>query len=69
MKKTLAAFTATAAVALLAMVGGAAPASAGVRADYGAHVSDHARSEGGFSGAMNPGDHHGFAGFAEHHHH
>lgn len=69
MKKNLAAFTATTAVVLLAMVAGVAPASAGTRPDYGVHVSGHARADGGFSGAMNPGDHRGFAGFGEHHHH
>ena len=67
MTKNLAAFTATLAVALLAMLAGAAPANAGAGADYGAHVSDHARAEGVFSGAMNPGDHLGFAGFDHHH--
>jgi hypothetical protein len=68
MKKNLAALAATAAVVLLAMVVGEAPASAGTGAGYGAHVSGHARAEGGFSGVMNPGDHRGFAGFDEHHH-
>ncbi len=68
MKKNLAALTATVAVVLLTMIAGESPASAGARSDYGAHVSGHARAEGGFLGA-NPGDHRGFAGFDEHRHH
>ncbi len=67
MKRILAAFTASVTVVLLQMVAGAAPASAGAGADYGKHVSGHARAEGGFSGTMNPGVHRGFAGFDEHH--
>ena len=66
MTTNLAAFTATVAIVVLAIVAGAAPASAGARADYGAHVSGHARSDGGFSGVMNPGDHRRFVGFDEH---
>lgn len=69
MKKDLAAFAAAVAVVLLAMVAGAAPASAGASGGYGAHVSSHARDDGGFSGAMNPGDHRGSVEFGEHHHH
>lgn len=68
MKKNLAALAASVAVVLLAVVAGEAPAGAGARADYGAHVSGHARAEGGFSGVMNPGDHRGLAGFDDHHH-
>ena len=30
-------------------------------ADFGAHVSDHAKSRGGFSGDMNPGKHQGYS--------
>ena len=46
----------------------ATPATGGAGADYGDHVSTHARAEGGFSGEMNPGVHHrGFSGFAGHH--
>lgn len=69
MKMNLAAFTASVAVVLLAMVAGATPASAaaGAGALYGEHVSGHARDNGGFSRAMNPGDHRGFAGFNQHH--
>ena len=69
MKKTLAALTTSVGFVLLAMVAGEVPASAEARADYGAHVSDHARAEGGFSSAMNPGGHRGFTGYDEHHDH
>lgn len=30
-------------------------------ADFGDHVSDHAKSSGGFSGDMNPGNHKGYS--------
>ena len=55
------------ALVLLPSAAGAAPPTSGAGADYGHHIAAHARAEGGFSGQMNPGDHRGFAGFAEHH--
>jgi hypothetical protein len=51
-------------VAVMAMTAFAAsPAFAATGADYGKHVSTMAKTMG-FSGAMNPGMHQGFAGFA-----
>lgn len=67
MKKVMAAVMVTVVFALMPAVAGAAPASGGAGADYGTHVSGHARTGGGFSGDMNPGVHRGFAGFDEHH--
>lgn len=66
-KKILAAVTMSVVLLLLPTAAGAATARDGAGAGYGAHVSDHARAEGGFSGSMNPGDHRGFAGFSDHH--
>ena len=56
-------------VVFLPTAAGAVTGRDGAGAGYGAHVSTHARTEGGFSGSMNPGDHRGFAGFDEHEHH
>ena len=67
MKKIMATLTVAVVFALMPAVAGAAPASGGAGADYGTHVSGHARTDGGFSGYMNPGDHRGFAGFFDHH--
>lgn len=67
MTKTLAAVAVSVVLVLLPTAAGAATARNGAGASYGAHVSDHARTEGGFSGSMNPGDHSGFAGFGDHH--
>ena len=69
-KKMLGAVTVCAAFVLTPTAAGAAPVTGGAGADYGEHVSTHARLEGGFSGGqMNPGGHHrGFSGFDEHHH-
>jgi hypothetical protein len=66
MKKMLAAMTVGVAFVLVPAAAGAAPVTGGAGAEYGEHVSDHARA-GGFSGEMNPGRHRGFAGFDEHH--
>lgn len=56
---------------VLAVVGPAAAAPAGADgggAAFGAHISEHAITMGGFNGTMNPGVmHQGFAGFAEYH--
>jgi len=65
-KKMLVAVTVCAAFVLIPTAAGAAPVTGGAGAAYGEHVSTHARGEGGFSGQMNPGDHHGFSGFDEH---
>ena len=55
---------ALAAVALLAVLVGASPvAAAGGGAAYGACVSHHATTEGGFSRDHNPGMHRGFTGW------
>ena len=67
MKKILAAATVSLALALVPTAAGAATARDGAGAGYGAHVSTHARTEGGFSGSMQPGDHRGFTAFHEHH--
>ncbi len=54
---------ALAAGALLALLVGASPvAAADSGAAFGAHVAQHARDHGGFSGECNPGMHRGFAG-------
>ena len=66
-KTMLAAVTVSAAFVLTPTAAGAAPVTGGAGADYGEHVSTHARAEGGFSGQMNPGRHRGFSGFDEHH--
>lgn len=66
-KKMLAAVAVCAAFVLIPTAAGAAPVAGGAGADYGEHVSTHARVEGGFSGQMNPGGHRGFSGFDEHH--
>ena len=66
-KKMLAAVTVCAAFVLTPTAAGAAPVTGGAGAAYGEHVSTHARVERGFAGQMNPGDHHGFWGFDEHH--
>ena len=66
--KMLAATTACAAFVFIPNVAGASPVTGGAGAAYGEHVSTHARHPGGFSGQMNPGDHRGFSGHAEHHH-
>lgn len=51
--------------ALFAILVAASPvAAAGEGATYGACVSDHARTEGGFSRDHNPGKHRGFAGWS-----
>lgn len=68
MKKCLAASAVAVAMALLAVVAGASPASAAGPTGYGDHVSGHARAHG-FSGDRNPGDHRGFAGYDEDHQH
>ena len=67
MKKILAAVAVSVVLVLLPTAASAATARDGAGAGYGAHVSAHARTEGGFSGSMNPGDHRGFAGFFDHH--
>lgn len=67
MRKILVTGVAVSTFVLLPTAAGAAPVTGGAGAAYGQHISDHARTEGGFSGAMNPGDHQGFAGFDEHH--
>lgn len=55
---------ALAAGALLALLVGVSPvAAAGGGADFGAHVAQHARAHGGFSGECNPGMHRGFVGW------
>ena len=67
-QKMLTAAAVSAAVVLIPTAAGAAPVTGGAGADYGDHVSTHARGEGGFSGQMNPGRHHrGFSGLDEHH--
>lgn len=63
----LAAVTMCAALVVVPAVAGAAPVISGAGADYGEHVSTHARDSGGFSGHMNPGDHRGFSAHDEHH--
>ena len=67
-EKTLTAATLSVVFAFLPIAVNAAPVTSGAGAEYGAHISDHAREMRGFSGQMNPGDHSGFAGFDEHHH-
>ncbi len=66
-KMLAAASTVCAAFVLAPTAAGAAPVTGGTGADYGQHVSTHARSEPGFSSQMNPGGHHGFSGVHEHH--
>ncbi len=63
-KTMLTAATVCAAFVLTPTAAGAAPATG---AEYGAHVSAHARDDGGFSGQMNPGVHRGYSGFDEYH--
>ena len=67
LKMMLAAVTVCVTFVLTPTAAGAAPVTGGAGADYGEHVSTHARVEGGFSGQMNPGGHRGFSGFDEHH--
>jgi hypothetical protein len=67
MKKILLTAVAVSTFVLLPTAAGAVPMTGGAGAAYGEHISEHARAEGGFSGVLNPGDHHGFAGFDEHH--
>jgi len=67
MRKIVVAAMTVSTFVLLPTAAGAAPVTGGAGAAYGQQFSDHARTEAGFSGAMNPGDHHGFAGFDEHH--
>lgn len=66
MKKMAGAVTVGIAFVLLPTAAGAAPVTGGVGAGYGGPVSDHARDGTDFSRQMNPGHHHGFAGFDEH---
>lgn len=66
-KMMLTAMTVCAAFVLTPTAAGAAPVTGGAGADYGHHVSTHARDQG-FSGQMNPGGHQGYSGFDEHHH-
>ncbi len=47
--------------ALLALLVGASPVTAGSGADFGVCVAHHATTMGGFSAAHNPGMHRGFA--------
>jgi len=55
---------ALAAGSLLILLVGAGPVAAvGGEADFGACVSHHATTEGGFSGDHNPGMHRGIAGW------
>lgn len=70
-KTMLATVTVCATFVLIPTAAGAAPVTGGAGADYGTeHVSTHARGEEGFSGQENPGgDHRGFSGFGEDHHH
>lgn len=71
MRKVLVAAVTAGAVSafvLLPTAAAAAPATGGAGAAYGQHISEHARTDGGFSGEMSPGDHRGFAGFDQHHH-
>lgn len=67
MKKILATMTLGVAFVLVPAAAGAAPVTGGAGAAYGEHVSDHVRTGDYFSGAMNPGNHRGFADFGEHH--
>ena len=69
LKTMLAAVTVCAAFVLIPTAAVAAPVTGGAGADYGEHVSMHARGDGGFCGQMNPGHHRGFSGFDEHHGH
>lgn len=64
--KMVAAVAVCTAFVVMPTAAGAAQVS-GVAGAYGEHVSTHALGEGGFSRQMNPGDHHGFLGFDEHH--
>jgi hypothetical protein len=50
--------------ALLAILIAASPVAAGEGAEFGACVTHHATTEGGFSADHNPGMHRGFAGWS-----
>lgn len=58
--------TLMAAVAILSLSFAASAFAAGAGVEFGQHHATHAQEMTGFTGAMNPGTHQGFAGWMVH---